>query len=599
MTTFTDLLSRAAQAYSRAEYSTALELAQAAAAAATQPFQQIEACELQMRAQHARGMYDQVLTLWRNVQVLLAEVEQTGAVPPGERLRMEERVLNTLAASQRLYGDLSSALETRHRQLALGQQIDERAAQSEALNGIAVIYASLGEFARAIPYLEQALAFQRDLGDVRQICRMLSNLADLHLHVDQVETALNLARQAWEQLSQVDQHGDPQVTTQIHYILAEAYSRTGQFSQARAAFEEALRLAELYRTPRTWIDACSRYADFLLRQGQHGRALTLLRRAIAVSAAMGASTPWIYELYRQLAVVCEAMGDCPAALEAYREYQRLQVVIFNTESDARLRQVEARFRAEAAEREAKFFRQQAEAAQKQRELDLRYFERLTQLKDELLATASHDLKNPIASIRMTADLLRWMIDPRFHDYLDRITRQVDWINQLIGSILELAKLETGRALNIEPTSLTQLIKHCVSMFQTQAEAREITLTAELPDTPITIRIDALLISRALDNLISNALKYTLPGGSVRVTAAISGEQVQVSVIDTWIGIPEEAIDRIFERFYRVMGDQDTEIEGTGLGLTIARTIIEQHGGQIGVSSALGQGSTFYFTLPLA
>ncbi|MGQ9909911.1 MAG: ATP-binding protein [Candidatus Flexifilum sp.] len=598
MTAFIELLSQAAQACDRADYATALERAQAACAAASHPFEQVKAYEAQMRAYHGCGLYDQALAIGQVARARLAEVETAADIPPDERLGVEERILNTLAASQRLSGDLSSALETRHRQLELGQRMGDARARSEALNGIAVIYASRGEFARAIPYQEQAIALQRDRGDVGQLCRMQSNLADLYLHADQVEAALDIAQQAWEQIQPLGDSADPQVTTQIRYILAEAYGRTAQFDLARAAFEDALRLAERYRTPRTWIDACSRYASFLLRQGQHGQALAVLHRGIAVSEAMGANTPWIYELHRQLAAVYEAMGDCPAALAAYRTYHQRQLAIFNAESEARLRQMEARFRTEAAEREAELFRQQAAAAQRQQELDRQYFERLTRLKDELLATASHDLKNPIAAIRISADLLRRAVDPRLHDHLDRINRQVERINQLIGGVLELARLENGRAITVRDESLTRLIEDGVSRFQPQAEALGIVLTAEPPAEPLIVPLDALLISRVIDNLISNALKYTPAGGTVRVSAARDGDRIRVSVSDTGIGIPEAELERVFERFYRVQSDRRSEVEGTGLGLAIARTIVEQHGGQIDVRSAPGQGSTFTFTLPL-
>lgn len=597
MTDYSDLLHQANQAYDVADYTAALDLAQAAYLAAPGALERAESCEIQMRVYHARGLYDQVLGVWQIVSMLLTEAEANN-VPLVDRLRVEERAFNTLGASQRQSGDLSSALETRYRQLEMGQRLDDRAAQSEALNGIAAIHASVGEYARAITHQEQAIALQRDRDDPRHLCRMLTNLADMYLHTGQLDAALHMAQEAWVNMQRIDINADPQVMTRVLFILAVSYSQQNLFSDAQDAFEDALRLAELYEVPRAWIDACSRYADFLIQRRQYGRALTLLRQGLQVGSALGGHTPWIYDIYRQIAIVHEAMGDYQAALVAFREYHRLEALIFNTDSDARLRQMEVQFRTEVAEREAEFFRRQAEAAQMQQEQDRQYFERLTKLKDELLATASHDLKNPIAAIRTSAALLRRHIDARFYDHLDHIDRQVARINHLITGILELAKLETGRALNARDESLARLVDDCVSMFRSQADDHRITLTTDLPDVPIIVHMDAMLIARVLDNLISNALKYTSAGGSVRVGVALMGEQVQVSVSDTGIGIPDSEIDRVFERFYRVKQDHRHEVEGTGLGLAIARSIVEQHGGQIGVFSVPGQGSTFYFTLPL-
>ena len=148
-----------------------------------------------------------------------------------------------------------------------------------------------------------------------------------------------------------------------------------------------------------------------------------------------------------------------------------------------------------------------------------------------------------------------------------------------------------------PVNLSDVIAKITELMQTRAEEKGITYTVEMTEEPLVLAGFEDGLERVLMNLVSNAVKYTLEGGSVEVKAWRELEQIRLAVSDTGIGIPEEAMSRIFTEFYRAKNAKAIEVEGTGLGLVIAKDVIEQHGGQISIESLVDKGTTVHVSLP--
>jgi len=160
-------------------------------------------------------------------------------------------------------------------------------------------------------------------------------------------------------------------------------------------------------------------------------------------------------------------------------------------------------------------------------------------------------------------------------------------------------LESGRAdMSHDPVDLNTVIRMAVSVLAPQADAKQIVLSVGVPTDLPFLTGDAQRLHQVMLNLMGNAIKYCRPGDNVTVRAWSDGDRLSVSVADTGPGILKDALPHLFERFYRVAGEMGKAV-GTGLGLTIARQIVEAHGGEIAVSSEEGHGATFTFTLPLA
>jgi signal transduction histidine kinase len=219
------------------------------------------------------------------------------------------------------------------------------------------------------------------------------------------------------------------------------------------------------------------------------------------------------------------------------------------------------------------------------------------LKDEFLAIVSHDLRNPLNAIALNTQLLERLNssgDPR----LDRISRSLDssiaQMKRIISDLLDLAAIEAGKlSVQLQQGDARKPIEESVESFRSARTERSITMETRIPANPLSARFDAGRVVQVLDNLIHNALKFTPDGGRILVEGR-KAEQVEILVRDSGPGLAAEEIAVIFDRFRQV---EKRGRRALGLGLYISRSIVESHGGRIRAESVLGEGSTFFFTLP--
>ncbi|MCA9971504.1 MAG: PAS domain-containing protein [Anaerolineales bacterium] len=232
--------------------------------------------------------------------------------------------------------------------------------------------------------------------------------------------------------------------------------------------------------------------------------------------------------------------------------------------------------------------------------DVTLQQQLAQMKNEFVHTVSHDLKNPIGTVLLAAELLpaAGPLNVQQADLQQRITRTAHYMNALVTDLLDLGKLDAGLGLEPAPLDLAALLHEVLDALQPKAAAKSITLDTHLPDACKLIA-DAKRLRQLFLNLVGNAVKYTPAGGGVTVTLRARDGAVAVDVTDTGIGIPAADLPHIFDKFYRVRGAASADVEGTGLGLAIAQSIAEAHNGRIAVRSREGEGSTFTVTLPAA
>lgn len=220
---------------------------------------------------------------------------------------------------------------------------------------------------------------------------------------------------------------------------------------------------------------------------------------------------------------------------------------------------------------------------------------------EFAANVSHELRTPLSAIKALVDTLRsgGAQDARIaDDFLRRVEDETDRMARLVNELLELSRLETGQvSLALAPVSPRHLLEQAVERFRPLAAARGQTLVLEAPMALPDINADAELVHRVLANFLSNAMRFTPAGGEITVAGTAEDGAVRLEVRDTGLGIPPEHQPHVFERFYKV--ERSRRSEGTGLGLAVAKHIVQLHGGSIGVRSREGEGSAFWFTLPVA
>jgi len=220
-------------------------------------------------------------------------------------------------------------------------------------------------------------------------------------------------------------------------------------------------------------------------------------------------------------------------------------------------------------------------------------------QNDWIAEVVHEIRTPLTAILSYAELLdRQGLRPgKRHQFRQIIQQETKRVNQLIGQFLDAARLESGRAtMKREPLALAEIISQAIAVIRPQAAACQMCVTSALPENIPALIGDSQRMHQVLLNLLSNAVKYSTPGTDIHVTCQVEPEQVVVAVTDSGPGIPQEYHAVLFQRFSRVPGSEK-RAAGSGLGLNIARQIVEAHYGRIWVASTVGQGSTFAFSLP--
>ncbi len=227
-------------------------------------------------------------------------------------------------------------------------------------------------------------------------------------------------------------------------------------------------------------------------------------------------------------------------------------------------------------------------------------EKAEKLRRDLVADTAHELRTPLANIQGYLEAIRDGVLQPDSATIESLFEEATLLRRLIDDLQELALADAGKLQLIrQPEDIAQVINQATIAIQAQAAAKGLTVSRDVPEGLPLCDIDAQRILQVLHNLLGNAIAHTPPGGSITLGARPVEEGVEVSVTDTGVGIPAEELPRIFERFYRVDKSRSRATGGHGLGLTIAKRLVEAHGGQITAQSEPGKGSRFSFTVPAA
>lgn len=227
-------------------------------------------------------------------------------------------------------------------------------------------------------------------------------------------------------------------------------------------------------------------------------------------------------------------------------------------------------------------------------------QKLEALKDNLIHMIIHDMKSPLGVMVGNMELLQMDVGNRLSkeetNYI-KMTIRMGWsLNEMIVSLLDVSRLEAGEMpLKLSPSDLSAMAGEAMETLKVTADQRRLTMSRTYE--PVTVSCDRDLIRRVITNLVGNAIKFTPEKGEIRVVIESLEAHVKVSVIDSGSGIPREYHEKIFEKFGQIEARQENRKYSTGLGLTFCKLAVEAHGGEIGIDSEVGRGSTFWFLLP--
>lgn len=332
----------------------------------------------------------------------------------------------------------------------------------------------------------------------------------------------------------------------------------------------------------------------------------------AVSLARDFLKP-VYELHRGSEIIGQGNLEHRIQVNTGNELQQLAEQ-FNLMADnlknsyTKLEEKVRERTSELQERNLELQKVQDYLVQKNEELNDAYnrLERLDIMKDEFVSTVSHELRTPLTAIKEGVSLimdrvLPGGISPEQERVLNIAKKNIERLETLIQDILDLAKLESGRMKMVKhEQQIQRLVEGFIPTMMPLVEHKKLSLSYDLAEGLPTIYADETRLLQVLTNLVGNSIKFTDGGGkiTVKVKRSATPAMVEFSIEDTGKGIPEEALNRIFEKFEQVDREVKPGIKGTGLGLSICRQIVEAHGGKITVASGLNKGSTFSFTMPV-
>jgi len=521
--------------------------------------------------------------LWRNKEIeeslnLLQDVYETL-----ETLPVSADHIKVHQFFGHIYLDLSSYdqalkhyLHMRSHALAL----DEARLQVSAEGSIGLVYSAMGESARAIKAHEKVIAYATKHGHRLMLVQAHYFLAQEYIKAQRPEDAIRVANNittlemhAWESL-------------RFHSVLAHAHAQMGDDHKATAHYQASLEFEDFkhfeFVAADVWIGA----GTFLAKIGDHAQAIDLLERALSVSVEHNYPKK-VCACHEGLYTIYKALNQWERALHHHEQLRAVSSTIFKRESENQTRVLEITYRMD----------QLHEAKEQQR----REFAALTELKDRLLSDMSHDLKNPLMAIKSAVYVIK-TLEQRAqgqHDvstYLDHIDAMAERMNNLILDVLDDARLNVGLNLKRGPVSLFSIISGAIETLQEHARRKTIRICHDNVKD-IMILAAPRLLQRAVENILSNAIKYAPPNTSIQVCVEDQGRAgVALSISDSGQGIPAHDLPHIFDRFYR--GTSSTSKEpGTGLGMAIAKNIVEKHHGQISVSSVQGAGTTVVLSLP--
>lgn len=494
---------------------------------------------------------------------------------------LQARVLNNLGYIYRDRGDLADALNHFEGALKINEKLGDEVAQSVNLSSIAYLLYDLNDYENALEFALRCLPIFEKANDLHRLNALYHILGNIYFKQEQHLEALRYFEENLR-LSEQD--------TVMHALaisgLGKVYYKMNDLTNARKHLVDALKESEELSNVEVQIICQFYIGRMMMDEGNYRQAQQHMNAAFELADEYNRKHD-VMSVHEALAQLYDKMGDIPKAFYHLKAYEQMKEEIFKQTTFNKIRNLQTR--------------QQVELAQKEKEVA----EQTAQLKQQFMANMSHEIRTPMnAIVGMTSLLMSKNPLPEQMKYLKAIQQSADNLLVIINDILDLSKIEAGKIV-IEQTdfSLREVTNSVRDMLMFKAEEKGLQFRVNVEEEiPVRVIGDPTRINQVLINLAGNALKFTEKGYiEVRVTIQKKAEKkywLKFEVIDTGIGISPDYVNKIFESFTQAGTDVARKFGGTGLGLTISKQLVELMGGEIGVTSELGKGTTFFAIIPL-
>ena len=564
----------------------------------------------------------------------------------GDSIRMANEYLN-IGITYEIQGFHSVALEYYFKCLKIDEQVGNEAGIPSDYMSIALILKRQNDFPSAIKYYKQALELSQKLDDKFTTGSIYTNLGVIYKDEGNYDLALETQHKALEIFEEMDNRRG---LLAARHNMAVVYYKMGDLEKAMHHLEIAMELEKPlnndYVEQVNYILLARIYSD----RGRHDDAIGVLQNVIRKTAEIGLLTEQneavdllgeVYEANHQPALALEMMHrsgqlkDSIFNLEKSKQIQELQTIYETTQKEKEIELLSKERALQESEIKRKSLQQNMTLAtvgllfligfvsfrsytlrQKQKrllldqqlkneKLEAERLQELDEAKSRFFANIAHEFRTPLTLILGPAEqIIENNHDPRSSENAQLIRQNADKLLSLTNQLLDLSKLESGM-IRLYPVrnDFVAFAKGCAYAFESLAEEKDIEIVFHSDSESILMDFDPEKASIIINNLVSNAIKFTGPFGKVHVTIRdLSGEgpepALEIKVSDTGIGIPEKQLPLIFERFYQVDDSMTRKTQGTGIGLALAKELVELHRGSISVSSVAGKGTTFTIYMPI-
>jgi signal transduction histidine kinase len=501
--------------------------------------------------------------------------------------------LNNIGNIYEKLGDYSNALDYQLKSLKIKDEVGDKRGEAASLSNVGNIYYSLGNYTNALEYNFKSLKIFQDLeykhGEVtclNSIGNIYEKLADYSKALDYHFKSLKIQEEIEDKAGQGQSLGD----------IGLVYMRLGDYQNALDFYLKSLQILKEIGNKDGEAKTLLNLGTLYIKEKVGEKALQYLREALVI-AKETKSKQLIYETHKALSENYELIGDFSKALEHYKLFHEIEEEVFNEEADKKTKKLIIHFEAEKSEKEAEIYRlKNVELVKLNQAL-----QEANELKMELLAIAAHDLKNPLNSIMSSAKLIS--SEATGQTFISELSESIYQLSRkmlhLIVELLETSAIESGKLeFNYKQVDVNKLAEIVMLSNQPYAIAKKqkLTLSKETGNN-YTVKADEQRLREVMDNLVSNAIKYSPLEKSVWITVKNVEQNVRFEVKDEGPGLTEEDKKKIFGKFQKLSARPTGGETSTGLGLSIAKQLIEIQGGRIWVESEKGKGSTFVIELP--
>lgn len=547
-----------------------------------------EAYKLHAIADWSQGVYQDALYHGRRAVTLFREV--------GDDTKLASAI-NMLGVIYLGLGDYQLAIDTFLQSLPFLQKVNHEVGLAYLHNNIGICYLSRGEIDKAFDYLRTADLYSRNLDNPILRMEVLANLGKAYMHKRQMKEAFNHLNRA---LETSDEQEPNRVMAVIHDHLAEAYLYKEQPQLALTHQQQASTIRQQIGHFNGVIDSSLSLGRIYLSLGKPEKAIETFFYVVE-TAQTNDSLSGQMRAHEELANVFEAIDQHKQAFHHLQQHLRLSRELYAIAESQEMRELRVKYEADRKEANAEIYRLKNVAlAEKNEQLAT-----LNKEVSELMDIMAHDLRNPLASMKMIIEMLLEESDTfqtnKQIPYLRRLLKAADQMTTITTTLLHASKVESGTIqVMMERVPLHDLLQQCVMQFETQAQHKGIVLQSAFFEDDIFVQTDAHLLKQVMDNICSNALKYSFPDSTVTIRTSQKETHAFVEVQDQGQGMTEEDIKKVFTKFARLSAKPTNKEASVGLGLFIAQKLMTMLGGEVRVGSdGQGLGSTFTLVVPLA